>query len=130
MINRRPSGRIIRGWAPSRKRGASLIKNRFRYTTWSGRASYTFAVLHQMIILLEVVKNLANLIGLRVKTAHHFAFLCQLMLTLLQGKYVQKRKIYVFAKILSDRKDSSEIKIPITFSTYKKKTPKYANLMH
>lgn len=120
MIDRRPSGRIFHGWTPSRNSGASFIKNRFRYTTWGGRASYTFAVLHQMIILLEVVKDLADLIGLRVKTAHHLPFLCQLMLTLLQWKYVQKRKIYVLAKILSDRKDSGKIKISIIFSRYKK----------
>lgn len=83
MIDRRPGGRILRGWATPRGSGARLIKNRFRYATRGGGASYTFAFLHEVIILLEVVKDLADLIGLRVKTAYHLALLCQLMLTLL-----------------------------------------------
>lgn len=104
MIDRRPSNRILRGWRiPSRGNGTSLIKDRFGHAARSGWASYPFAVLHQMIILLEVVKDLADLIGLRVKATHHLALLCQFMLTLLR-KHVEKRRIYVYIEILSERR--------------------------
>lgn len=110
MIDRRPGGRILRGLATPRGSRGSLIKNRFRYATRSGGAPYTFAVLHQMIILLEVVKDLADLIGLRVKTTHHLALLCQLMLTLLQGKHIQKRRIYMPVARNSLRKEKTPAK--------------------
>lgn len=128
MIDHRPGGRILRGWATTpRGNGVSLIKNRFRYATRSDGAPYTFAILHQMIILLEIVKDLADLISLRVKTTHHLALLCQFMLTLLQGKYVQKRRIYVefTPKSSPKRKDTGEIKIPTIVSSSIKKAPKY-----
>lgn len=93
MIDRRPGRRVRALRTTPRRGGVSLIRNRFRRAARSGRASHVLAVLHQVIVLLEVVKNLADLIGLRVQPAHHLALLCQLMLTLLQGKHVEKRRI-------------------------------------
>lgn len=95
MVDGRPGGRALRRRATPRGSGTSLIKDRFRHATRGGGASYALAVLHQVIALLETVKELADLIGPRVETAHHLALLCQLVFTLLQGKHVQKQRIYV-----------------------------------
>lgn len=81
-----------RDQATPRRGRASLREDRLRQATGGGGAAHVLAVLHQMIVLLEVVEDLADLIGLRVKAAHHLALLCQLMLTLLQGKHVGKRR--------------------------------------
>lgn len=108
MIDDRPrgDGRLLRrGRTAPRRDGASLIKDRFRRATRHGGAPYAFAVLHQVIVLLEVIQDLADLIGLRVKATHHLAFLRQLVLTLLQGKHVQQLRICTLAEILPGRRD-------------------------
>jgi len=90
MVDHRPCGRTLRDRATPRRDRASLNEDRSRNATRRGGTPHALAILHQVIVLLEVVEDLADLIGLRVQPAHHLALLCQLMLTLLQGKYVQK----------------------------------------
>lgn len=118
MIDRR-SGRRVRDLLRTtpRRRRASLMKDRFRRAARSARAPQALTVLHQMIVLLEVVKDLADLIGLRVQPTHHLALLCQLMLTLLQGKHVEKRRIFLRRNLSGEGKDHGEIRgnFPVHF---------------